>query len=151
MRTVYGAVRSNAKFRRFMRGFVAGLFIGLVFLALNTSLLGPNPFFCISVYLGFAIGILLVITIVKRWREVREREQDVVVEDKGVIAHGNYLLWDEIKELREDPWEGYQLVFRPLNKRGEPLHFVTIDDFPHFDNFVEQLREHGVEIKINRW
>lgn len=151
MRTVYGPGRSDVWYHKVIRiSSAVALFIWIVFV-LSSGGDSPYPFFCVSILLGSTMGFILVILIVKRWREAREDEKNVVVEDRGVIAHGNYLLWDEIKELREDPWEGYQLVFRPLNKREEPLRFVTIDGFPHFDHFIKQLREHGVEIKIRHW
>lgn len=151
MRTVYGPRGSDVRFRRMIQIFLVITFVMWTLLFLASGGGGRYPFLCGIGLIGFTVGFFFVISIVKRWREAREREQNVVVEDRGVIAHGNYLLWEEIKELREDPWEGYQLVFRPLNKKGESLHFVNIDDFPHFDSFVEQLREHGVEIRINHW
>jgi hypothetical protein len=149
MRTVYGPGGSDVRFRRMIQIFLAITFVTWTLLLLASGGGGRYPFFYGIGLIGFTVGFFLVISIVKRWREAGENEQNVVVEDRGVIAHGNHLLWEEIKELREDSEEGYQLVFRPLNKEREPLQFVTIDDFPHFDQFIEQLREHGVEIKIN--
>lgn len=150
MRTVYETGGSNARYRKAIRTvLVVTAFMWII--AVLASGGDVRSRLCCGTYLlGFALGVIIVILLLK-WLKEGGSETKVIVEDQGVIAYGNYLLWDEIKELREDPEEGYQLIFRPLNKKGETLHFVNIDDFLYFDNFVEQLREHGVEIKINHW
>jgi hypothetical protein len=150
MRVVYGQEGSDVKFRRMIRISLAIAFVVWVLFLIASGGGGRYPVFYGMALIGFTVGFFLVITIVKRWREARVGEHNVVVEDRGVIVHGNYLLWEEIEELREDPEKRYQLVFRPLSNKGEPLHFVGIDEFDDFDSFVEQLREHGVKIKINR-
>jgi hypothetical protein len=159
MRTVYGPGGSGVRLSRTIQLVSAITIVGFAIfligfsqgLAGNTGPTHVSYCGCGTGFFGFAVGLLLVLYITKRRREAQNRERQVIVEDRGVIAYGNYLLWDEIKELQENPWEGYRLVFRRLNKETEPLRFVTIDEFPHFDHFIKQLRDHGVEIKINHW
>ncbi len=107
-------------------------------------------FFFGSSYLGFTLGFFVLVFIIRSQKEAEEKGLSVVVQDRGVIAYGRDLLWEEIKELREDPWEGYQLIFRPSNDEGESLQCINLDDFHHFDHFVTQLQNHGVKINIRR-
>jgi hypothetical protein len=101
--------------------------------------------------IGVVFGIPLTMTAYRRWQKVLGIYVGVVVDDRGVDAYGEFVSWDEIREVREDPDEGYILVYRPDNDEKEPLCFVNLDHFPHFDQFLEELRTHGVEIKISHY
>ncbi len=150
MRTVYGPRESQIWFRKMVRNFLVGMLIAWITIWITID--WPAPFWCCfsSSVLGFTVGFLVFVLIMKRRKEGRERELSVVVDDRGVIARGRCLLWEEITELREDPWEGYQLMFSPSKDEKESLQYINLDDFYHFDHFVEQLRNHGVKISIRR-